>query len=361
MLKKLLIFARNKKASDLHISAGNYPYVRILGDMLPIKEAGIIEAEASEKMLLEILSEKSLAKFKENMQVDFSYSLDEKTRYRVNIYKTEMGIAGAFREIPKEIPTLDEIKAPDVLKTFAEMKNGLVLVCGPTGSGKSTTLAAMINHINETFKGHIITIEDPLEFVHTSKKSMISHREVGSSALSFARSLRGALREDPDVIMVGEMRDLETIELALTAAETGHLVFGTLHTSSSEKAIERVVDVFDEREKDRIASMLSNSLKGVIAQALVKTTNQQERVAIFEVMIVNSSVSNLIKENKLSQIKSMMQIGSRYGMITMENSAQKLLDDGIVNLKDVKYILHSGDTIKKINGAVNGDKSTAKK
>jgi twitching motility protein PilT len=361
MLKKLLTFARNKRASDLHISAGNYPYLRILGDMLPIKEAGIIEAEASEKMLLELLSASNLEKFKENMQVDFGYSLDEKTRYRVNVYKTEMGIAGAFREIPKEIPTLGSIKAPKVLTTFSEMRNGLVLVCGPTGCGKSTTLAAMINHINESSKVHIITIEDPLEFVHISQKSMISHREVGSSASSFAKSLRGALREDPDVIMVGEMRDLETIELALTAAETGHLVFGTLHTSSSEKAIERIVDVFDEREKDRIASMLSNSLKGVIAQTLVKTTNQQERTAVFEVMIVNTSVSNLIKENKISQIKSMMQIGSRYGMITMENSAQKLLDEGAVNLKDVKHILDEAETIKKVNGAMNDKKNTAKK
>lgn len=358
MFKKLITFARKKKASDLHISAGNYPYIRLLGDMLPIKEAGVIEVKQAEEMLLPLLSPLNLEKFKQNKQVDFGYSFDEHTRYRVNIYKTELGIAGAFREIPKTIPTLEKIKAPNILKDFAEMKNGLVLICGPTGSGKSTTLAAMINHINENFRGHIITIEDPLEFVHQSKKSMISHREVGSSAPSFARSLRGALREDPDVIMVGEMRDLETIELALTAAETGHLVFGTLHTSSSEQSIERIVDVFDEGEKDRIASMLSTSLKGVVSQTLVKAKTQQERIAVFEVMIVNTSVGNLIKENKIAQIKSMMQIGSRYGMITMENSARKLLDKGLVDFKDVKHILENIETVKKINVAMNGKKDT---
>jgi len=341
MLKKLIAFAKSKNASDLHIAAGNYPFLRILGDMLPIKEAGILDNKTTSEMLIPILSSENLEIFKEKKQLDFGYKFDNTTRYRVNLYQTESGLAAAFREIPNEIPTLESIYAPDVVRKLSEMNNGLILICGPTGSGKSTTLAAMINHINTHSRSHIITIEDPLEFSHSSKLSLVNHREVGISASSFSLSLKSALREDPDVIMVGELRDLETIQLALTAAETGHLVLATLHTGSSSQSIERIIDVFNEDNKGMISTMLANSLKGVISQNLVKAKGNKKRLAVFEVMMVNTSVSNLIKSNKVGQINSMMQIGSKYGMITMKDSARKLVEQGLVEQEAVNYILNS--------------------
>ncbi|MFC1659141.1 type IV pilus twitching motility protein PilT [Pseudomonadota bacterium] len=351
LLDKLLKYARGKNASDLHVVSGNYAFMRVNGDMIPIKEANILSPMKVSRIFVPILSPKNRKILSKECQVDFALEFDAETRYRVNVYKTQTGLAGAFRQIPTKIQTLEDLNAPSILKDFTKERNGLVLVCGPTGSGKSTTLAAMVDYRNTNFEDHIITIEEPLEFIHQSKKSLVNHREVGKTAKTFAQSLRGALREDPDVIMVGEMRDRETIHLALTAAETGHLVFATLHTSSAAKTIDRIIDVFSDSEKPMVRSMLSTSLRGVISQTLVKKKDGTGRIAVHEIMVVNTSVGNLIRENKIAQIESMMQIGKKYGMITLKDQAQKLLDEGIVDFKDIENILRKTGEIAMVSKA----------
>ncbi len=328
-LTQLLAFSMQNNASDLHLSAGSPPIIRVNGDMKRVK-AEPLSSDDIRTMLYSVMTEDQRAEFEKNKEIDFAIALGEKSRFRVNGFVTRLGTAAVFRSIPTIVPTMEELGLPPVFKYLASLEKGLVLVTGPTGSGKSTTLAAMVNHINATESKHILTVEDPVEFFHSSKKSLVNHREVGTDTHSFANALKGALREDPDVILVGEMRDYETISLALTAAETGHLVFGTLHASSAPKTVDRIIDAFPTGDKEMVRSMLAGSLQGVIAQTLLKRTGGG-RIGAYEVMIGTQAVRNLIRENKLTQLYSMMQTGSRYGMITMEDAIAALRDEELIN------------------------------
>lgn len=328
-LTQLLAFTMQNNASDLHLSAGNPPIIRVNGGMKRVK-ADPLGSDDIRTMLYSVMTEEQRAEFEKNMELDFAIALGEKARFRVNGFTTRLGAAAVFRTIPTEIPTMEDLDLPPVLRRFADLEKGLVLVTGPTGSGKSTTLASMINHINLTHAKHVLTVEDPVEFFHNSKKSLINHREVGQDTRSFARALKSALREDPDVILVGEMRDHETISLALTAAETGHLVFGTLHSNSAAKTIDRIIDVFPSGDKEMVRSMLSSSLQGVIAQTLLRRA-EGGRVGAYEILVGTNAVRNLIRENQVPQMFSMMQTGSRYGMITMEDAVKDLFEAGIID------------------------------
>ncbi|HID37692.1 MAG TPA: type IV pilus twitching motility protein PilT [Ghiorsea sp.] len=323
-ISELLAFSVKNGASDLHVSAGEAPMIRINGDMTKIKMPPI-EDKQVQAMVYDIMNDSQRKHFEEFLDLDFSFALGDIARFRVNCFWQNRGMSAVFRTIPTEILTLEQLGAPEMFKDLAMMPRGICLVTGPTGSGKSTTLAAMINHRNQMEKGHILTVEDPIEFVHQTKNSLISQREVGPHTKSFATALKGALREDPDVILVGEMRDLETIGLALSAAETGHMVFGTLHTSSAPKTIDRIIDVFPAAEKDMIRAMLSESLKAVISQSLLKTADGKSRVAAHEIMLGNPAIRNLIRENKLAQMVSVMQTGQREGMQTLDMCLQDLV------------------------------------
>jgi len=280
-------------------------------------------------MMFDIMNDKQRKDFDEFLETDFSFEIPGLSRFRVNIFNQNRGIGGVFRTIPSKILTMDELKCPSIFKDIAEYPRGLVLVTGPTGSGKSTTLAAMMDYRNENEYGHILTIEDPIEFVHESKKCLVSQREVHRDTLGFSEALRSALREDPDIILVGEMRDPETISLALTAAETGHMVFGTLHTSSAAKTIDRVIDVFPAAEKEMVRSMLSESLRAVISQTLLKKTGGG-RVAAHEIMVATAAIRNLIRENKVPQMYSAIQTGSGLGMQTLDQNLLKLVEQGVI-------------------------------
>ncbi|MEW5791098.1 MAG: type IV pilus twitching motility protein PilT [Pseudomonadota bacterium] len=321
-ITELLTFAVKNKASDTHLSAGLPPMVRINGE---IKRLNVepLDAKAVHAMIYDIMGDKQRKVYEENLEIDFSIDLGGVARFRVNAFNQDRGPAAAFRTIPSEVLSLEDLNAPPIFKQIIDVPRGLILVTGPTGSGKSTTLAAMINHVNENRHEHILTIEDPIEFVHQSKKCLINQREVGPQTHSFANALRSALREDPDIILVGEMRDLETIRLALTAAETGHLVFGTLHTSSAPKTIDRIIDVFPAAEKDMVRAMLSESLRAVISQTLLKTADGHGRVAAHEIMIGTPAIRNLIREAKVAQMVSVIQTGQSVGMQTLD---QNLLD-----------------------------------
>lgn len=325
-ITELLKFTLDNNGSDLHLSGANPPIVRISGHLNRVKTDNLT-SENIRAMLYAVMTEDQRATFERDLEIDFAISFGENARFRVNAFTNRVGTAAVFRVIPTKIPTMEQLGLPPVMRRLAELKKGLVLVTGPTGSGKSTTLASMINHINETKAEHILTVEDPVEFFHPSKRSLVNHREVGNDTRSFARALKSALREDPDVILVGEMRDHETISLALTAAETGHLVFGTLHSNSAAKTIDRIIDVFPASEKEMVRSMLSGSLQGVITQQLLRTV-EGGRAAAHEIMIGTSAVRNLIRENQLAQIYSMIQTGSRYGMQTMQDSVSDLLAAG---------------------------------
>lgn len=336
----LLKFTIENKASDLHLSGGNPPIVRIDGELQRIK-TDLLTGDIIRSLLFSIMTEENRAVYERDMEIDFAISLGHDARFRVNAFTNRAGSAAVFRVIPTKMPSLEELHCPPIFKRFAELDKGLVLVTGPTGSGKSTTLAAIVNHINENFQKHILTIEDPVEFFHHSKKSLVNHREVGNDTSSFARALKSALREDPDVILVGEMRDYETIGLALTAAETGHLVFGTLHSSTAAKTIDRIIDVFPADDKEMIRAMLSSSIQGVISQSLLKRVGGG-RAAAHEIMVGTNAVRNLIRENQLAQVFSMIQTGSRYGMQTIQDSITDLVMAGVVSkesanekLKDV--------------------------
>lgn len=322
----LLIFTRKNNASDLHLSTQNPPILRINGEMVPYK-TDPLTSDDIKQMLFSIMTQQQRSDYERDLEIDFAISFGENMRFRVNAFNTLRGPAAALRHIPSHIKTLDELKSPDLLKKLCMMNKGLILVTGPTGSGKSTTLAAMVEYINESTSKHIITIEDPVEFVHDSKKSLINQREVGSSTRSFSMALKSALREDPDVILVGELRDIETMQLALTAAETGHLVMATLHTNSAPKTIDRIIDVFPSDDKEMIRAMLSVSLEAVITQSLLKSKDSK-RVAAYEIMLGTSAVRNLIREGKVHQLHSLIQVGSKMGMVTMYDSIMKLLDDG---------------------------------
>jgi len=326
----LLAFTVKNKASDLHLSAGLPPMIRVNGDIRRINVEPL-DHKGVHSMIYDIMNDAQRKFYEENLEVDFSFEVPNLARFRVNAYVQQRGAAAAFRTIPSKVLTLEQLNAPAIFKDLCHHPNGLVLVTGPTGSGKSTTLAAMINEINETEYGHILTIEDPIEFVHESKKCLINQREVGPHTLSFNNALRSALREDPDVILVGELRDLETIRLALTAAETGHLVFGTLHTSSAPKTVDRIIDVFPAAEKEMVRAMLSESLRAVIAQTLLKTKDGSGRVAAHEIMIGTPAIRNLIRENKVAQMYSTIQTGQNVGMQTMEQCLADLVRRNIIS------------------------------
>jgi twitching motility protein PilT len=322
-----LMVAQN--ASDLHLSAGSPPYLRIHGEMA-LMDHPVLKSEDVQALTFEILTEKQKRHFIEHWELDCSYAVPGVGRFRCNIFMQRRGLGAVCRVIPENISTVQELGLPDILLDLINIPRGLILVTGPTGSGKSTTLAALIHTINMTEQNHIITIEDPIEFVHENRKSLVSQREVSSHTKSFANALRSSLREDPDIILVGEMRDLETIHLAMTAAETGHVVFGTLHTNSASKTIDRIIDVFPEAQQAQIRVMLAESLRGVVAQTLFPRIDQPGRVAALELLINTPAVANLIREGKTFQIPSAMQTGADHGMITYENSIRSLINAGII-------------------------------
>jgi len=327
-ISELLAFSVKNQASDLHLSAGEPPMIRVDGDIRRINVPPL-EHKTVHSLIYDIMNDKQRKEFEEFYENDFSFEIPGLARFRVNAFNHHRGAGAVFRTIPTKILSLDDLKCPQIFEQIVQRHRGLILVTGPTGSGKSTTLAAMINHVNENTFGHILTIEDPIEFVHDSKKCLINQREVHRDTKGFNEALRSALREDPDVILVGEMRDPETIRLALTAAETGHLVFGTLHTSSAAKTIDRIVDVFPASEKDMVRAMLSESLQAVISQTLMKKSGGG-RIAAHEIMIGTPAIRNLIRENKVPQMYSAIQTGQQMGMQTLDQSLMELVNRGSI-------------------------------
>lgn len=327
-ITELLAFSVKHRASDLHLSAGVPPMVRVDGDVRKLSLPAL-NHQAVEQLIIAVMNPEQRQTFVTEWEVDFSFELASVGRFRVNAFHQQHGCAAVFRVIPEALPTLEVLNAPSVLTELASLTQGLVLVTGPTGSGKSTTLAAMVDHINCHQQKHILTIEDPIEFIHSPQQSLVNQREVNRDTQSFQQALRSALREDPDVILVGELRDLETISLALTAAETGHLVFATLHTASAAKSVDRIIDVFPGSDKPLVRSMLSASLQAVVSQQLVKNT-QGRRVAAYEIMKATPAIANLIREDKVAQMTSMMQTGVAQGMQTMEQAITRLTDQGVI-------------------------------
>jgi twitching motility protein PilT len=328
-ITELLSFTVQQGASDLHITAGMPPVIRVDGDVRRIKLPAL-EQKQVQTLIYDIMNDKIRKDFEDKFEADFSFEVPGLARFRVNAFNQNRGAAAVFRTIPSKVLTMDDLGMGKVFQDLSMQARGLVLVTGPTGSGKSTTLAAMVDYVNEVRSDHILTIEDPIEFVHESKKCLVNQREVHRDTQSFANALRSALREDPDIILVGEMRDLETIRLALTAAETGHLVFGTLHTTSAAKTIDRIIDVFPAAEKDMVRSMLSESLQGVISQTLLKKVNGG-RVAAHEIMMGTPAVRNLIREDKVAQMYSAIQTGASHGMKTLDQSLTELVQKGLIS------------------------------
>lgn len=341
-ITELLAFSVKNKASDLHLSAGLPPMIRVHGDVRRINLPPM-EHKDVHGMVYDIMNDSQRKQYEEELECDFSFDIPNLARFRVNAFNQNRGASAVFRTIPSKVLTLEELNAPKIFKEIADQPRGIVLVTGPTGSGKSTTLAAMVDYVNENQYGHILTIEDPIEFVHTSKRSLINQREVHRDTLSFNNALRSALREDPDVILVGEMRDLETIRLALTGAETGHLVFGTLHTSSAAKTIDRIIDVFPAEEKDMVRAMLSESLRAVIAQTLLKTKDGSGRVAAHEIMVGSPAIRNLIRENKIAQMYSAIQTGQSVGMQTLDQCLAEMVKRNIVSVGEARMRAQNKD------------------
>jgi twitching motility protein PilT len=335
-IAELLAFSVKNKASDLHLSAGLPPMIRVHGDVRRINLPDL-EHKDVHAMIYDIMNDGQRKAYEEVLECDFSFEIPGLARFRVNAFNQGRGAAAVLRTIPSKILSLEDLNAPKIFADLALKPRGLVLVTGPTGSGKSTTLAAMINHLNENEYGHILTIEDPIEFVHQSKRCLINQREVGPHTLSFNNALRSALREDPDCILVGELRDLETIRLALSAAETGHLVFGTLHTSSAAKTIDRIVDVFPAEEKEMVRAMLSESLQAVISQTLLKTKDGSGRVAAHEIMIGTPAIRNLIREAKIAQMYSAIQTGSNVGMQTLDQNLTDLVRRNVISSHAARF------------------------
>ena len=335
-ITELLTFVVKNKASDLHLSSGMPPMIRVHGDVrrinLPAMEHKDVHA-----MIYDIMNDGQRKSYEENLECDFSFAVPNLARFRVNAFVQNRGAAAVMRTIPSKILSLEDLKAPKIFEELADYPRGLVLVTGPTGSGKSTTLAAMVDHKNNVEYGHILTVEDPIEFVHESKKCLINQREVGPHTLSFNNALRSALREDPDVILVGEMRDLETIRLAMSGAETGHLVFGTLHTSSAAKTIDRIIDVFPAAEKEMIRAMLSESLRAVISLTLCKTMDGTGRVAAHEIMVGTPAIRNLIREAKVAQMYSAIQTGQQFGMQTLDQNLIEPVRRNVVSSSEARF------------------------
>jgi twitching motility protein PilT len=336
----LLIQTKEKNASDLHLSSGSPPMMRLHGDLTPIESAAL-SRDGVHKMIYEILNDDQRRLFEENRDLDFAIELGDVARFRVNVFNQKNGEGAVFRVIPTQIRSFQDLGLPEVVQTMALRENGLVLVTGPTGSGKSTTLAAMIDMINTSTKKHIITLEDPIEFVHKTKNCLVNQREIGSHTKSFAAALRAALREDPDVILVGEMRDLETISLALTAAETGHLVFATLHTKSAPKTIDRVIDAFPPAQQQQIRVQLAEALQGVVSQLLLPTKEKKGRVAALEIMVATVAIRNLIREGKTHQMPSVIQTGTQLGMQSLEQALKNLVMQGRVDRAHAESLLQS--------------------
>jgi twitching motility protein PilT len=334
-IAELLAFGVKNKASDLHLSAGLPPMIRVHGDVRRINVPSLSHDDVH-GMVYDIMNDGQRKHYEENLECDFSFEIPNLARFRVNAFNHNRGAGAVMRTIPSKILSLEDLNAPKIFAEIANQPRGLVLVTGPTGSGKSTTLAGMINHVNENEYGHILTVEDPIEFVHESKKCLINQREVGPHTLSFANALKSALREDPDIILVGEMRDLETIRLAMTAAETGHLVFGTLHTSSAAKTVDRIIDVFPAAEKEMIRAMLSESLRAVISQTLCKTKDGSGRVAAHEIMIGTPAIRNLIREAKVAQMYSAIQTGQAVGMQTLDQNLADLVRRNIITVAEAR-------------------------
>jgi twitching motility protein PilT len=333
-IAELLTFSVKNGASDLHLSAGLPPMIRVDGDMRKIN-VPVLDHKTVHGLVYDIMNDKQRKDYEEFLETDFSFEIPDLARFRVNAFNHNRGAGAVFRTIPSEILALEDLGTPQIFKDISDTPRGLVLVTGPTGSGKATTLAAMIDYINKKAYAHILTIEDPIEFVHESKKCLLNQREVHRDTLGFNEALRSALREDPDIILVGEMRDLETIRLALTAAETGHLVFGTLHTTSAAKTVDRVIDVFPAAEKTMVRSMLSESLRAVIAQTLLKKVGGG-RIAAWEIMIGTPAIRNLIREDKVAQMYSSIQTGNAVGMTTLDQYLQDLLSKGLITKQDAR-------------------------
>ena len=332
-LDDLLRQMKQQGASDLHLTSGSAPYMRINGEMVKLNYRSV-SAETCHSLIFEVLNENQKEIFTENWDLDLSYPLAGVGRFRVNVFMQRNGISAVFRLIPESIKTISELDLPEQLASLIDVSEGLILITGPTGSGKSTTLASLIHTINEKQQAHIITIEDPIEFVHENRRCLISQREMASHTKSFATALRAALREDPDIILVGEMRDLETISLTITAAETGHLVFATLHTNSAIKTVDRVIDVFPEGQQTQIRVMLAESLRGVVAQALLPRPDRHGRVPAVEVLVNVPAVANLIREGKTHQIASIMQTGRAHGMVTFEGAIHELIQKDLISKED---------------------------
>ena len=341
-ISELLAFSVKNKASDLHLSAGLPPMIRVHGDIRRINVPPLSNQEVR-AMIYDIMSDSQRKGYEEFLEIDFSFELRDVARFRVNAFNQERGAGAVFRTIPSLVLTLEQLEAPKIFKDISDTPRGIVVVTGPTGSGKSTTLAAMVDYVNESQFGHILTIEDPIEFVHKSKKCLVNQREVGPHTRGFAEALRSALREDPDVILVGEMRDLETIRLALTAAETGHLVFGTLHTSSAAKTIDRIIDVFPAAEKEMVRAMLSESLRAVISQTLLKRKDGTGRVAVHEIMLGTPAIRNLIREGKVAQMYSSIQTGQSLGMQTLDQGLVEMVRRNLIDSADARAVAVNKD------------------
>jgi twitching motility protein PilT len=353
-ISQLLLFAHQQDASDLHISAGEPPMIRVSGDIKKIKVPALTP-EQTHAMVYDIMNDGQRKVFEEFSDIDFSMQLGEAARFRVNVFRQNRGVGAVFRKIPTKIMSLEQLNMPPVLSQVSRYEKGLVLVTGPTGSGKSTTLAAMIDLINEELEGHILTIEDPVEFVHKTKKCLVNQREVGPHTQSFKNALKAALREDPDVILVGEMRDLETIQLALTAAETGHLVFGTLHTSSAPKTVDRVIDVFPPNQQAQVRAMFAESIQAIVTQTLCKKVGGG-RVAGLEVLLGTTAVRNLIREGKIHQIQSVMQTQQGVGMQTLEMHLRELVDRGLITRETAIEKTGNADMFKEQDESKKGRK-----